>query len=421
MALFRNLGSLSKLTGAISSKLGAVPVPTGFSRPIAIDFGCGSLKVLQIGDQNPPTLIAAACLETPRELMNDVAKRLAFQVAALPKLIRHGGFRGKRAVCAIPAWQMLCKQLQVPRQDNVPLASLVEAALPTQLNVDPASVVYRYEEIAGAGGSGKSDLIVIATPRDLVERLMRALQHAKLEPVGMQTEFTAILRAFDHVHRREGDLQVSTLYIDIGAGTTKVAISHGTNLAFARIIQAGGMQMDETLAAQLKCEPDEARRRRLATGATLPAEPKAAPVPVAAAPAGGGTATAEQPERRGANALPGFGPDILSQPASSVAPENGDLTESLEILTDEISMCLRYHAGQFPGRKVERAVFIGGEARHRGLCQQIARRLRLPAQMADPMARVARTGNEPALGVDLKQPQPGWAVALGLCLCQTDL
>ena len=84
-------------------------------------------------------------------------------------------------------------------------------------------------------------------------------------------------------------------------------------------------------------------------------------------------------------------------------------------------MRLRYHDSQFPGKRVDRAMFVGGEARHRGLCQAVARALRLPAQMADPLARIARTGAEPALGVDLKQPQPGWAVALGLCLSPTDL
>ena len=32
-----------------------------------------------------------------------------------------------------------------------------------------------------------------------------------------------------------------------------------------------------------------------------------------------------------------------------------------------------------------------------------------------------RTGVEPASGVDFKRAQPGWAVALGLCLSPTDL
>jgi Tfp pilus assembly PilM family ATPase len=107
-------------------------------------------------------------------------------------------------------------------------------------------------------------------------------------------------------------------------------------------------------------------------------------------------------------------------PAAYEHPEP-DLTEPLESLTDEIAMCLRYHASLFPGRKVERAIFVGGESRQIALCQHIARVLRLPARVADPLAQVARTGNEPCVGVDLGTPQPGWAVAYGLSLCPADL
>jgi Tfp pilus assembly PilM family ATPase len=82
---------------------------------------------------------------------------------------------------------------------------------------------------------------------------------------------------------------------------------------------------------------------------------------------------------------------------------------------------MRYHEALFPGKKIERAVFVGGESRQRPLCQQLARALRIPAQVADPLARVARTGKEPMTGVDLREAQPAWSVPLGLCLSKTDL
>ena len=66
-------------------------------------------------------------------------------------------------------------------------------------------------------------------------------------------------------------------------------------------------------------------------------------------------------------------------------------------------------------------MFVGGESSHEALCAEIARVLKLPAQAADPLARVGRSGNEPAEGVDLSSAQPGWAVAMGLCLSPTDL
>jgi len=411
----KRLGSLAKVRPALAA---SVPLPGNGLSPIAIDFGVAGLKLLQVQGSDPPALVAAAYLPTPEPLLDDDNKRLDFQTQQLPKLIREGGFKGKRAVCAIPAFQTFCKNLQFPKTDGVSTKVMVDAAIPTQFNRDPSQLVYRTIDVS-TPGSGKCEVIVVAAMRELVDRLMRAIAAAKLQPVGMHSEFAATLRAFDYVNRREGDLNQTTLYLDVGCAATKIMIAHGKEMSFARVVNIGGKHLDDLAADQLACMRDQARRLRLALSADAPAEP----VAVAAAPArpeavGAG---ASESERRTAAMPPGFTPEVRQQAPVPVAPDEADLTELLETLTDEIQMCSRYHASQFPSRKVDRVLFVGGEARHRGLCQHIAKALRLPAQAADPMARVARSGKEPAFGIDLKQPQPGWAVALGLCLSPTDL
>jgi Tfp pilus assembly PilM family ATPase len=107
-------------------------------------------------------------------------------------------------------------------------------------------------------------------------------------------------------------------------------------------------------------------------------------------------------------------------PVRPVAPEP-DLSEPLEILADETSMCLRYHRMLFPDRPVEKVVFLGGQSRQRLVCEHLARSLRLAAQSVDPLARLARSGKVPSEGVDVTAPQPGWAAAVGMCLSPTDL
>src|ERR1043165_1514950 len=82
------------------------------SFPIAIDFGAGALKVLQIAAGDAPSLVGAASLPTPADLLADPVKRLAFQIEALPRLIKSCETKGKRAVCAIPAAQAFCKHMQ---------------------------------------------------------------------------------------------------------------------------------------------------------------------------------------------------------------------------------------------------------------------------------------------------------------------
>lgn len=412
LGFFKKLSAMTRLS-ALSEKLQTSVGTQNLGLPIAIDFGSGSLKILQLAEGEPPTLVAASSIETPPELYKDPNKRLDFQLAALPKLIRQGGFKGKRVVCSIPAWATLCKQVQLPKADSSSLAETVEALLPQQFNCEPGALVHRFFEV-GQEKSGKTEIVVLATPRDVVERVVRGLAANRFEPVGIHSEFVAMLRAFDHLNRREEDAEVRALYLDIGAATTNVAISKGRSLAFARVITSGGHAIDESIAKQSSCSMSEARAKRLAVSGVMAVERK--PVPVAAG------INDQTHDRRGLGGTPeGLSEEVARLPKTAAGPSDVNLTEALETITDDVSMCLRYHAAQFPGRKVDRLVFVGGEARHRGLCQEIARRLKLPAQMADPMARIGRTGSEPSSGVDMKQPQPGWSVAVGLCLSPTDL
>ncbi len=98
------------------------------------------------------------------------------------------------------------------------------------------------------------------------------------------------------------------------------------------------------------------------------------------------------------------------------------LAVHLDSLTEEIRMCLRYFNALFPSEKIERIIFMGGEARNLRMCKVIARGLRLPAQIADPLTPLEKPATEKrSTGVDLSVPQPGWAVPLGLCAARTDL
>ena len=61
------------------------------------------------------------------------------------------------------------------------------------------------------------------------------------------------------------------------------------------------------------------------------------------------------------------------------------------------------------------AIFVGGESRHIPMCQQIAQRLALPSTLGDPLARLLKD-QVTVSGLDVRQPQPGWAIAVGLAI-----
>ncbi|MBX3378572.1 MAG: pilus assembly protein PilM [Phycisphaeraceae bacterium] len=370
-------------------KLNSVGLMKQLSPAIGVDFGVSSLKLIQVQSGPVPTLIAAAMVDTPDEFGDDHARRLDFQLAQLPQLIRKGGFRGKRVICSLPSWQLFCKHLQVQRIDGVPMHQVVGAAVGQQIGCDPGALVLRHREVSAAG-SAKVEVIVNAAARSSVQHMVNTMRKSGLEPVGMHSEFAAAMKAFEIAGG--GDQEGVALYLDFGAHTTKAMIGHGKSIVFERVIEVGGRQLDRAVAKQLRCPLAEARRSRLALERMMP------------------------------EAAPAEGMALLKGADTPVESDSEvNLREPLEILADEIRMGLRYHDGLFPGKRIDQAIFLGGESRQQAFSRAVAMFLGINTKLADPLAKVARTGTEPSQGVDLKQPQPGFGVAVGLCHCPADL
>jgi Tfp pilus assembly PilM family ATPase len=224
------------------------------------------------------------------------------------------------------------------------------------------------------------------------------------------------------------------MYVDLGWGGTRVAIAHGRKIAFARSIQLGGRQLDEAFANAMHCDVATARAHRLALDEPVKKRERAvaaAEAPVGAmlnaaaraqaaeTPESAEAAVATQPERRVGARPPEYCFDV--EPDTASGSPALDLAEVLDTITDELSMCLRYHQGLFSGRSINRVVFLGGEARQIWLCKHLVKCLRISGQLGDPLARFVVPSNIKTPGLGLGEPQPGWAVACGLSTAPPDL
>ncbi len=418
------------------SKVRSVGLLTNSTSPIAIDFGVGSLKLLQIGIGEENSLIAAAQAEVPDDIQTDHTKRLDFQAEALARIIRGGAFKGKRAMCAIPASQVFCRHLQFPKSET-DIPGAVEAAIPAMLGCHPDALVYRHAVVSGTSGAAsalKHEVISFAVPRELIRRVMEAQRACKLEPVGIHPAALATMRGFDVLSRREQDKDLISAYIDLGAGSTTCMIAHGKEMVFAKTIHIGGRHLDDAAAHQLKCGVTWARTQRHAAVQIIPTAPAVPESSGVVSPqAGSGAAAAFDPsapiQKSNDDEAAPHGVKMNGVPASSArAGGVGDakavrlnLEDQVGTLADELWMCLRYHAALFPDKKISRVIMVGGEARDTLLTQTIAARLSIPVQVADPLSLLAKNGTEVVRDVDVKQPLPGWTTALGLCLSQADL
>jgi Tfp pilus assembly PilM family ATPase len=404
--------------------------------PIAIDFGSASVKLLQIGAGDRPELIAAAEVPLPDAVRSEPDRVFEFCGEWLPKIMRESSFKGRRAVIAVPSAQTLIQHMQLNEGDGLTRDDAVKGQLQVQMGVSPSGVVVRSIEVCPVHRNGqvRTEMICFAIAKDTVMRYVQLLKKCKLEVVGVHTDTLAMVRAFDHLHRRTEDTNNTTMYVDLGWGGTRVAITHGRQLVFARYIAVGGKHFDQLLAGSLHCDLTSARAHRLSMPAMFAGQSQSSPrsalqegmaiLNAGLSKEGGaqpdGKSAAVAAERR-VGATPPALPMSVTPAEAPRKAVNVDMSELLDTMTDELSMCLRYHDGLFTERKLDRVIFVGGESRQTWLCQHLVKALRVPAQMGDPLARLETSSAPATPGLKLADPQPGWAVTCGLCTAPTDL
>ncbi len=397
--------------------------------PIAIDFGSDSLKLLQVIPGDPPQLTAAAAITVPGDARASAATRMTFLASALKQILKSQDFKGRRAIVSIPAHQTLVQHVELPSIEGADTTQQLGLHLMERLQVDPAKLVIRTTDVGKRqrNGSMFREVLCLAASRDVVMNYIRIAEEAKIEVVGMHSEPPAIIKAFEQLYtRRSNDTTQVRCFIDIGGATTKVVIAQGHTLMFAKTIHAAGDHLTRDLAASHSLNFDEARTARL--GGMKPAKPGSP----AFAPSDESPTGRERRTNAIEHRVTGL-PMLDASPVATAVAEMEPATETeatyasggddtIDILIDELKMCLRHYQTLASDRPVERLVFLGGESRDTQTCREIAKAVGVAAQLGDPFARLVRIGGaKHAMGVNLDEPQPGWAVPFGLCHSDANL
>ena len=369
----------------------------GFSKPkytpIGIDFGSDSLKLMQLTQDETPRLVALASTVIPSSARAETGARMRFLADALNNMLKDNPFKGRRAICSIPAFETLIQHIELDKADPGEIDSQVGLQLLQRLDVDPAKMVVRNHNVGKAIRNGKTlqQVVCIAAKREVVMRYIDLANRCKLEVVGMHSEPMAIVRA----QPRLTQCRETTCCIDIGGGITKLVVAHDDTLAFAKTIHASGEDFTCAFAKENNLEFDEARTRRVQRAAALAAQSGAEPETTAT------TATAVDDD------------DENGQPT---------IAQTIEAMIDELRLSLRYYETIFPEKPVRKLVFLGGESQDIGVCKELARSVGLAAQLGDPLLSIDTLDGpaEFAGGVG-DRPRPEWAVSMGLCFSEANL
>ena len=350
--------------------------------PIGVDLGTAAVKLAQLRRvQGQLELAAAARAEVPEACRNDEPKRMRFLAERLRSLLKEKCFKGRQCVISLPAASTFVQHIRTAKMPHEELAKALRWELEGKLPFDPADAIIRHVVVGEFRGEPETgqEVIVLAASRQVVETYLELAQHARLEPIALNVEPCAIVQCFARLFQRADDNKRVTLFLDLGQAVTQVVIAEGSKMAFARNVMLGAQHLDEAAAAATgmsATDVSDIRQSSSQDGTDLPTQARATGIYAA-------------------------------------------VTGAVESLVDEVTKCLRYFESTVPLNRVARVVFLGGLALDKRLCQMMAQRLDLPAQIGDPLAGIARAdGVELSYGLDRRRAHPAWAVAVGLSLGQ---
>jgi len=357
--------------------------------PIGIDLGSHSLKMIQVtGAEGKLDLLAAAKAIVPEQIQDKPLELHNWYIANIKEQLLMMPFKGHKAVICLPTRDMLIQHLRMPQMPEDQLEKTLPWEAQERLPFPTAGALLRHITVGEVyeGDETLLEVILMAASRNVVQQHLRLLEQAKIEISSIQVEACALVNGFSHLHPQTDETQQSMMLIDLGHTCAKVVVAHGPKVAFCRTINISEEDNSEDAFSGEETMSSE-------------------PISVTTSSANEITPTTA----------------TLSQTANKQTCQNGPSDTvsqvALQNLGSEIRSCVRYHDLLFTTQPVEKVIFVGGQAKNKVLCQQLAQDLGLPAQLGDPLARItkdSRVGKHSEL--DAEEINSDWAIAFGLSL-----
>jgi type IV pilus assembly protein PilM len=339
---------------------------------VGLDIGSSAIKVAQLKESKGRYFLQKFGVKPlePEVIVDGTVMDEGRVVSAIQELFEEANVKNKHVAISISGHAVIVKKISLPPMPDEELEGQVKLAAEQNIPFDINEVNIDFHVLPSDGSEdqqGEMPVILVAAKKDKINELTELVKAAGLIPMVMDVDAFAVenMHAINYPMAQEE----TTALVNLGASVMNVNIIRAGSSLFTRDIPLGGNRYTEAIQREIGISFEEAEEGKK--------------------------------KDRGVDS-DGMS---LSGVMDSVNAE----------VASEIARTVDYFKTSAANAELSRVLVCGGVARAKGLIQQLADRMQLPVEMADPFAEIDITGCdiEPDVLADFG---PSAAVGVGLAL-----
>jgi type IV pilus assembly protein PilM len=222
---------------------------------VGIDIGSKTIKIVELEKEGKGFKLAASGAVGyqgvfPAQAKDD--KELTAVADIVRKLHKEAHIRSKEVAIALPEALVFTRTVKFPPLTDQEIASAVKWEAEQYIPIPATEAIIEHEIVERSeGAQGGVTVLLVASPRALVEKYIKLIQSAGLTTVGVETEALAVCRSL-------APLTGTVLLLDFGAVSTDVVIAKDGAVRFSRSIPTAGEAFTRALSQSLGIEYQQA-------------------------------------------------------------------------------------------------------------------------------------------------------------------
>ncbi len=234
---------------------------------VGLDIGSKTIKIVELGKEREGWKLKASGIVghngvMPERIKND--KELTPLALAIKKLHKEAKISTKEVTISLPEAQVYTRTIKFPLLTDSEVASAVKWEAEQYIPIPLEEAVVQHQILEKREDTTPPEVIVllVASPRKLVENYQKTAQLAGLNLVSAETELMALVRSL-------APADATVMIADFGARSTNIGIAKNGQLSFSRSITTAGEAFTRAVAQSLGIERQQAEEYKKTYGLSV--------------------------------------------------------------------------------------------------------------------------------------------------------